>query len=187
MARFQIGPGAHQAALGSAVLMQLVVLSPSGSLAEQPQAQGSKAPIEQYEPDQQTCTPERQLAAFSHVLAPYADQPPAVLEQLRSLQRQLTARSLRSCLLRDLLSPDQVERLVEAMGLAVPAQAPQAKDSTPLAAPKPAAVKPAPPTPQPVPSSNPNPSAFDRSPIEWKPARITPFAPKDQNDPFPSR
>jgi hypothetical protein len=187
MAPFQIGPGAHQAALGSVVLMLLVMVSPSSSLAERPQAKAPKAPTEQYEPDQQTCTPERQLAAFNHALAPYADQPPAVLEQLRVLQRQLGARSLRSCLERGLLSPDQVERLVETMGLAAPAQAPQPNESRLLAAPRPATIRPGPPTRKSAPSPNPKPSAFDMSPIEWNPARTTPIDPKDQNDPFPSR
>jgi hypothetical protein len=199
MAHFQIGPGAHRAVLSSVVLVLLVVLLPLRSLAERPQTKGPNTPVEQYQPDQQTCTPERQLAAFTNALVPYADQPPAVLEQLRGLQRQLSAGSLRKCLEKGLLKADQVERLIETMGLAVPALAPLPKDSPVLAAPKPApaapnrsivkpaAVKPATRTPRSAPSSNPKPSAFDMSPIEWNPARTAPIDPKAQEDPSSPR
>lgn len=200
-------PATDGSAVKPALLLAILVLAallPLRCLAERAQTKGSPAPVQHYQPDLQTCTPERLLAAYSNALTPYADQPPAVLEQLRGLQRQLSARSLGNCLEQGLLSSEQVEKLMAAMGMAVPAPAPLPKDSPVLAAPKPApaapsrlivkpaalkptVVKPATVPPRSGPSSNPKPSAFDMSPIEWNPARTTPIDPKAQEDPSSPR
>ena len=187
-------------------MLMVAALTPLPGLAQRAQPQ-APASGELYQPDQQTCTPERQLAAFNNALGPYADQPPAVLERLRDLQRQLSARSLRSCLEQGLLSPEQVETLMTAMGIAVPSPAPQPQDSPVLADPKPAQVMPAAPrpaapdrsilrsapvkpatrTPRSAPSTAPKPSAFDMSPIERNPARSAPIDPETQDNPSSPR
>jgi hypothetical protein len=174
-------------------------------LAQRPMPPQPQSPTRYYQPDQQVCNPERLLAGYRQGLSGFADQPPAVLEKLSGLQRQLTARSLKVCLEKGLLKADQVERLIETMGLALPALAPLPADSPVLAAPKPAPLqpaasrpaapnqtilKPAPIKPTPIkpatmtprsgPSATTKPSGFDMSPIESNPARSAPIEPKAQ-------
>ncbi len=169
-------------------------------LVQRPTPPQPESPTRYYQPDQQGCNPERLLAGYRQGLSAYADQPPAVLEKLSGLQRQLIARSLKVCLEKGLLKADQVERLIETMGLARPVLSPLPADSPVLAAPrpapllpaasrpaapnqttlKPAAVKPASVTPRSVPSATPKSSGFDMSPIEWNPARSAPIEPKAQ-------
>ncbi|MCP9850530.1 hypothetical protein [Cyanobium sp. Morenito 9A2] len=182
-----------------------VLLVPGAVQAQRTVPLPPVAPTQSYQPDQQGCSPERLLSGFKRGLAPYADQPPAVLEKLASLQRQLTAGSLKVCLDKGLLSPAQVERLIEAMGLALPPPGPA------LAPPQPTEAEPgapsqaqpralplravppgsapampsgspptAPPTKAPGPRATP--SAFDMSPIEWSPLRPTPREPNTQQD-----
>lgn len=205
-----LGRGVLQAGGPTLAVLLLALAMPQGASAQRAQVQEPPPPTERYRPDQQTCTPERQLAAYSNALLPYADQPPAVLERLRDLQRQLSARSLRSCLVQGLLSPEQVERLMAAMGMAVPAPEPEPKESPALATPTPAplvpaapkpaapavpdrsiirseAAKPATSRPRTGPSTSPGASGFDMSPIEWNPERTKPINPRVQDDPSSPR
>ncbi len=179
-------------------------------LAQRPTPPQQQPPTRLYEPDQQVCNPERLLAGYRQGLSAYADQPPAVLAQLSGLQRQLTARSLKVCLEKGLLKADQAERLIETMGLALPALSPLPENAPVLAAPKPAPLLPAPQQPAPQlpaasrpaapnqtilkpappkpasmrprsgPSATPKSSGFDMSPIESNPAWSAPIEPKAQ-------
>lgn len=190
-----------------------LALAASALLAQRPMPLQPPSAIQTYQPDQQACTPERLLAGYRQGLSAYADQPPAVLEKLRGLQRQLTARSLKVCLEKGLLPPEQVERLIETMGLAVPMVAPQPAATPDLAPPQPAQRRPEPPKPatlqpamaqpaviQPAaakpavgkpevinghgrPSSSLQRPSFDMSPLELNPAPGPPIEPQAQEDP----
>jgi hypothetical protein len=116
MAECSITSAPQAAALLGAVL---VMALPCRSLAQTVRPTTAPAPLERFQPDLNTCNAEGLLAAHASALTPFADQPPAVLDQLRGLQRQLSARTLRRCLEQDLLSPEQVETLMVAMGMAV--------------------------------------------------------------------
>jgi hypothetical protein len=151
-------------------------------LAQRPTTPQPEPPTRHYQPDQQVCNPERLLAGYRQGLSAYADQPPAVLAQLSGLQRQLTARSLKVCLEKGLLKPDQAERLIETMGLALPALTPLPADSPVLAAPKTAPLLTAPSRPV-APSQTilkpapPKPATLQPAPIKQaapKPATVTP-------------
>lgn len=69
-----------------------------------------------YDPDAMTCEPDRIRSGFQRQLQPYADQSPAVLAKLRQVQLDLTERSLRRCVERQLLSPQQAAQLRAELG-----------------------------------------------------------------------
>ena len=46
-------------------------------------------PVEHHDPDPHTCNSERLLQAWSQQLQPYSDQPAAVLERLKLVQRDM--------------------------------------------------------------------------------------------------
>ena len=64
-----------------------------------------------YDPDLSTCDSERIRTAFEQQLQPFADQGDAVLARLRQIQLEMTAKTLRRCVSRQLLSPDQAAQL----------------------------------------------------------------------------
>jgi len=53
--------------------------------------------------------------AFQRQLQPYADQSPAVLARLRKLQLEITQRSLKRCVERQLLTPQQADQLAKEL------------------------------------------------------------------------
>lgn len=73
--------------------------------------------VEHHDPDQQTCQPQALLQAWSPQLQAYADQPEAVLNRLRALQRDMATASLNRCIQRGLLSKADARQLAEQMGL----------------------------------------------------------------------
>ncbi|MEB3265039.1 MAG: hypothetical protein VKN13_00310 [Cyanobacteriota bacterium] len=99
---------------GLALLVALM-LGPHGARAEivRPQPSGRQ---EQFDPDAASCRPEALSAGFQQQLAPFADQPPAVLERLRALQAELAERSLERCLQRGLLTAKEAEALRRQFG-----------------------------------------------------------------------
>ena len=91
--------------LGSALLA-----SPASSQGRrQPEPPASRPTF--YDPDRTTCEVERIRTAFQRQLQPYADQSPAVLARLRELQLEMTRRSLKRCVERELLTPQQADQL----------------------------------------------------------------------------
>lgn len=68
-----------------------------------------------YDPDRTTCDVERIRSAFQQQLQPYADQSAAVLTRLRELQLEMTRRSLKRCVVRELLTPQQADQLAEEL------------------------------------------------------------------------
>lgn len=73
-----------------------------------PQASGR---TERFDPDAGSCRPKALSAGYHQQLAPFADQPAAVLERLRALQAELAEASLQRCLERGLLSPEEASAL----------------------------------------------------------------------------
>lgn len=73
------------------------------------------SPKQLFQPDALTCTRSRLLGEASDRLAPFRDQPPAVLEQLRALQQELSLASIRRCLQRGLIQPAEAQAWQEAL------------------------------------------------------------------------
>lgn len=95
--------------LGSALLA-----SPAWSQGRrQPEPPASRPTL--YDPDRTTCDVERIRIAFQRQLQPYADQSPAVLARLRELQLEITQRSLKRCVERQLLTPQQANQLAKEL------------------------------------------------------------------------
>lgn len=67
--------------------------------------------VERFNPDQQVCQPQQIKAGFARQLQPWADQPPAVLEQLRRVQLQMTRATLQRCVSKGLLKPAEAAEL----------------------------------------------------------------------------
>jgi hypothetical protein len=84
------------------------------------------SPLEHHDPDATTCNSDRILAAWSQQLQAYADQPPAVLERLQAVQRDLATLSLNRCIQRGFLSRDAARALAVQMGLE-PASRPEGR------------------------------------------------------------
>jgi hypothetical protein len=68
-----------------------------------------------YDPDRTTCDVERIRTAFQQHLQPYADQSAAVLARLRDLQLEMTRRSLKRCVERELLTTQQADQLAKEL------------------------------------------------------------------------
>ena len=68
-----------------------------------------------YDPDRTTCDMELIRTAFQQQLQPYADQSPAVLARLRELQLEMTRRSLKRCVERELLTAQQADQLAREL------------------------------------------------------------------------
>jgi len=76
--------------------------------------------VERFNPDQQVCLPETIRASFATQLLPWADQPAAVLAQLRRVQLEMTQATLQRCVSKGLLQADQASELERQLGLEVP-------------------------------------------------------------------
>jgi len=74
-------------------------------------------PVEHHDPDPHTCNSERLLQAWSQQLQPFSDQPAAVLERLKLVQRDMAVVTLNRCIQRGLLSREQARQLAIRMGL----------------------------------------------------------------------
>jgi hypothetical protein len=64
-----------------------------------------------YDPDPLTCQPATIRSGFERQLQPYADQSEAVLQQLRRVQLELTAATLRRCVAKGLMAPESARAL----------------------------------------------------------------------------
>ena len=96
------------------LLGALVVAPPSwGQGRRQPEPHPSKPNL--YDPDRTTCDAERIRTAFQQQLQPYRDQSPAVLAQLRRVQLEMTAKTLRRCVERNLLTRQQADQLFKEL------------------------------------------------------------------------
>jgi hypothetical protein len=104
-----------------ATLLQplLLLLAPAAGLAVDPERRPAPpaSPVERHDPDPLTCQPEAMLAAWDRQLAPFRDQPAAVQERLRTVQREMGTLSLNRCIQRGLLSREQARGLAIRMGL----------------------------------------------------------------------
>lgn len=75
--------------------------------------------VEHFNPDQQVCLPQAIKNGFANQLQPFADQPPAVLEQLRRVQQDMTRATLARCVGKGLLPPAEARQLQRELGLQV--------------------------------------------------------------------
>ncbi len=75
------------------------------------------SPVQTFQPDLATCQPEQLLRGYRQQLAAYADQPPAVVERLKLVQRDMAVGSLNRCISKGLLSKQQASQLAAAMGI----------------------------------------------------------------------
>lgn len=93
----------------------LALLAPSAPASRAVPADGTGIPlptrVERFNPDQQVCQPARIKAGFAAQLQPWADQPPAVLEQLRRVQLEMTRATLQRCVSKGLLKPAEAADL----------------------------------------------------------------------------
>ena len=114
------------------LLMLLAWACPAPSLAVDPQRMPAPpaSPVEHHDPDSLTCQPEAMLAAWERQLEPFRDQPAAVQERLKLVQRDLGILSLNRCIQRGLLSREQARALAIRMGLESPGS-PQAPSQRP--------------------------------------------------------
>lgn len=75
------------------------------------------SPVERHDPDLRTCTSDNLLQAWQQQLQAYSDQPRAVLERLRLVQRDLAIVTINRCIQRGLLSRGDARQLAIQMGL----------------------------------------------------------------------
>ena len=75
----------------------------------------SPHPSHPLRPERTTCDVERIRTALQRQLQLYADQSPAVLARLRELQLEITLRSLKRCVERQLLPPQQAGQLAKEL------------------------------------------------------------------------
>jgi len=96
-----------------ACLLPLLASRPPASWAVPADGSGIPLPtrVERFNPDQQVCQPARIKAGFASQLRPWADQPPAVLEQLRRVQLEMTQATLQRCVSKGLLKPSEAAEL----------------------------------------------------------------------------
>lgn len=111
-------PGVTALAPGLAGLALALLLSTGSSTLAEPQKPAPpRSRVEVYDPDTLTCKPEAIAAAYRSQLAPWKDQPEEVQQRLRILQGEMTRSSLRRCLDKGLLTPEQVAALQRELGL----------------------------------------------------------------------
>jgi hypothetical protein len=119
-------PGFVPPLLIAATLLALMPVSPA-SLAAPAEGRAIPQPtrVERFNPDQQTCQPQRLKASFATQLQPWADQPEAVLAQLRRVQLDMTRATLQRCVSKGLMQPAEASQLERELGLqAAPATSP---------------------------------------------------------------
>ena len=75
------------------------------------------SPVQTFQPDLATCQPENLLRGYRQQLAAYADQPPAVVDRLKLLQRDMAVASINRCISKGLLSKQQASQLAASMGI----------------------------------------------------------------------
>jgi len=75
------------------------------------------SPVQTFQPDLATCQPEHLLRGYRQQLAAYADQPPAVVDRLKLLQRDMAVASINRCISKGLLSKQQASQLAASMGI----------------------------------------------------------------------
>lgn len=84
-------------------------------------AEGTAIPmptrVERFNPDEQVCQPQAIRTSFARQLQPWADQPPAVLNQLRRMQQEMTVSTLQRCVSKGLLQPSEARQLENELGL----------------------------------------------------------------------
>lgn len=101
----------------------LMTLLPSAPASLAVPAAGLSIPpptrVERFNPDQQVCQPLAIKNGFARQLQPWADQPPAVLEQLRRVQSEMTRATLQRCVSKGLLQPAEASQLERDLGLQV--------------------------------------------------------------------
>lgn len=73
--------------------------------------------VERFNPDQEVCRSQAIRAGFARNLQPWADQPPAVLEQLRRMQLEMTRATLQRCVSKGLMLPAEASQLERELGL----------------------------------------------------------------------
>ena len=95
--------------LGSALL------APPASSQGRRQPEPPASRPSHYDPDRTTCDVERIRTAFQQQLRPYADQSQVVLARLRELQLEMTRRSLKRCVERQLLTAQQADQLAREL------------------------------------------------------------------------
>ena len=111
------------AAAGLGVLPVLILLmgaGPGRAVDTQRMPAPPATPVEHHDPDPLTCQPKAMLAAWQRQLEPFRDQPAAVQERLRLVQKDMATLSLNRCIQRGLLSRDQARALAIQMGLESP-------------------------------------------------------------------
>ncbi|QPN63563.1 hypothetical protein [Synechococcus sp. CBW1004] len=93
--------------------------APTVSLAAPGEGRAIPMPtrVERFNPDQQVCQPQTIKASFASQLLPWADQPPAVLNQLRRVQLEMTRSTLDRCVSKGLLQPSEASQLERELGL----------------------------------------------------------------------
>lgn len=127
----------RQMLLPAAALMTLLQSAPA-SLAVPAGGISTPQPtrVERFNPDQQVCQPMAIKDGFARQLQPWADQPPAVLEQLRRVQSEMTRATLQRCVSKGLLQPAEASQLERELGLQVGAAgaAPSIPAASPAAA-----------------------------------------------------
>ena len=123
--------------LAAAELLALMLIAPA-SLAVPAGGISTPQPtrVERFNPDQQVCQPLAIRAGFTRQLQPWADQPPAVLEQLRRVQLEMTRATLQRCVSKGLLQPAEASQLERDLGL----QAGSESAASPIPAASPAAA-----------------------------------------------
>lgn len=121
-------------AAGVTALLQ----TPAVSLAAPGEGRAIPMPtrVERFNPDQQVCQPEAIKRTFATQLQPWANQPPAVLHQLRRVQLEMTTSTLQRCVSKGLLQPSEASQLERELGL----QAGSAEVTAPGAAAAPSAA-----------------------------------------------
>ncbi|MEY4297483.1 MAG: hypothetical protein RLZZ423_662 [Cyanobacteriota bacterium] len=112
--------------------LQLLASGPGLAMTPDRMPAPPASPVERHDPDPLTCQPDAMVAAWQRQLEPFRDQPPAVQQRLRELQRELAIGSLNRCIERGLLSRSQARELAVRMGLeAANATADQAPSQRP--------------------------------------------------------
>ena len=94
-----------------ALVVGAALLAPAGWGQGRRQPLPPPSPEQVYDPDRATCEPEHLRAAVERQLQPYADQSPAVLAQLRTVQLDMVRRTLQRCVARELLTAEQATQL----------------------------------------------------------------------------
>lgn len=108
-------------ALPLLIATTLLALMPVLPASQAAPAEGRAIPpptrVERFNPDQQACQPQRLKASFASQLQPWADQPEAVLVQLRRVQLDMTRATLQRCVSKGLMQSAEASQLERELGL----------------------------------------------------------------------